>query len=558
MKQALILKKILRLLQSIKLGIQAAIAGSARRFDNRTLLLVGILASSFALFSFAVDTLAPEKNKSNNDKILKMRLSGPPPSADIVIVDIDERSIALLAPKHGNWPWPRDVLADGVQKLADLGARSILFNVLMSDPDRRHADADAAMDVTASMVRQLAFPLVRLNPANDAMSALTVDKLPGARITAAGNAPSAPSAPTIAAIIPAFASMQDRMGVANQAPDADGIVRRYPLTWSEDGYTLPSIVSMSLLAGGLQSADLPQKMTLNWRNKKGTYQRISFADLLQLDAAAPQAQMLKNAFVVLGVSAPGIGQIKPTAVSAMQDDSEIMATAVDDAAHKTYFRTVPRWVLLIISIASVWGLVWLGINRVAPDKINRSFLLLQLGLGGITLLAASYTYYLIDLSESMSFALAVFAAVKLIRTMSDNSARAKPGYRKSDIAPDTNTLILAGFRRSAVGIKTSRQWENAVLKIAGMRHVIRIDDLYGGQSFVVSVFADYQALIILSSESKKKDILSVFGSGDQNSLHLMEVALPDGTDIGSEKFKAWLAGWLARNCAAIYADSMPT
>lgn len=513
--------------------------------------MVGILASSFALFSFAVDTLAPGKTKSNNDKILKMRLSGPPPSADIVIVDIDERSIALLAPKHGNWPWPRDILADGVQKLADLGARSILFNVLMSDPDRRHADADAAMNVTASMVRQLAFPLVRLNPANDAMSALTVDKLPGARITAAG------TSPTIAAIIPTFASMQDRMGVANQAPDADGIVRRYPLTWSENGYTLPSIVSMSLLAGGLQSADLPQKMTLNWRNKKGSYKRISFADLLQLDAAAPQVQMLKNAFVVLGVSAPGIGQIKPTAVNAMQDDSEIMATAVDDAVHKSYFRTVPRWILLIISIASVWGLVWLGINRVAPDKINRSFLLLQLGLGGITLLAASYTYYLIDLSESMSFALAVFAAVKLVRTMSDNSARAKPGYRKSDIAPDTNTLILAGFRRSAVGIKTSRQWENAVLKIAGMRHVIRIDDLYGGQSFVVSVFADYQALIILTSDSKKKDILSVFGSGDQTSLHLMELALPDGTDIGSEQFKAWLAGRIANNCAAIYADPAP-
>jgi CHASE2 domain-containing sensor protein len=542
------LKKIIRLLLRIKHSIQAAIAASARRFDNRTLILVGLLATSFAMFSFAVDTLAPGKSKSNTDKILKARLSGPAASTDILIVDIDERSIALLAPTKGNWPWPRDTLADGLQKLADLGARSVLFNVLMSDPDTRHVDADAAMDVTATMVRQAAFPLIRLNPANDAMSALKVDKLPGAKLSK-----KSATTPTIAAIIPAFASMQDRMGVANQRPDADGIVRRYPLTWTEDGYTLPSIISMSLRAGGLGSEDLPAQMTLNWRNKKGHYQRISFADLLQLDAAAPQARLVKNAFVVLGVSAPGIGQIKPTAVSAIEDDNEIMATALDDAVHHTYFRTVPRWILLMISIASVWGLVWLGINRVAPDKINRIFIYLQLALGSITLLAASYTYHLIDLSESMSFALAVFAAVKLIRTMSDNSARAKPGYRQSDIDPGVNKLILAGFRRSIVGNKTSRRWENAVLKIAGMRHVIRIDDLYGGQSFVVSVFADYQALIILTTENTKNAILSVFESGQKNDLHLMELTLPDGTDISSEKFKAWLAGMLAKNCAEIYA-----
>jgi len=543
------LKKILRLLLRIKLSIQSAIAGSARRFDNRTLLLVGVLATSSAIFSFAVDTLEPEKSSSNTDKILKARLSGPAASADIVIVDIDERSIALLAPKHGNWPWPRDTLADGLQKLADLGARSVLFNVMMSDPDNRHSDADAAMDVTATMVRQAAFPLIRLNPANDAMSELTADMLPGVRLNS-----KAATTPSIAAIIPSFTSMQDRIGVANQRPDADGIVRRYPLTWVEDGYTLPSIVSMSMQVGGLDAKDLPQQMTLNWRNKKGPYQRISFADMLQLDAASPQAQLLKNAFVVLGVSAPGIGQVKPTAVNAIEDDNEILATAVDDAVHRTYFRTVPRWILLLISIASVWGLVWLGINRVAADKINRIFVYLQLALGGITLLAASYTYHLIDLSESMSFALAVFAAVKLIRTMSDNSARAKPGYRKADIDPAVNKLILAGFRLSAVGIKTSRQWEKSVLNIAGMRHVIRIDDLYGGQSFLVSVFSDYQALIILTTEANNNDILSVFESGEKNGLHLMELVLPEGTDISSEQFKAWLAGQLASNCAAIYAE----
>ena len=97
----------------------------------------------------------------------------------------------------------------------------MLFNELFSDPDKNNPDADAAMDVTAQMNRSTAFPLIRLNPKNDAQSQLKVAQIPGVQLKAVHQADS-----TIAVILPMFGSMHDRLGVANQKPDTDGIVRK--------------------------------------------------------------------------------------------------------------------------------------------------------------------------------------------------------------------------------------------------------------------------------------------------------------------------------------------
>src|SRR5205823_1296710 len=55
-----------------------------------------------------------------------------PEDAPVVIVDIDESSLKQL----GQWPWPRTVLAQLVDKLRDAGAAVIAFDVLFTEPDR--------------------------------------------------------------------------------------------------------------------------------------------------------------------------------------------------------------------------------------------------------------------------------------------------------------------------------------------------------------------------------------------------------------------------------------
>jgi adenylate cyclase len=54
------------------------------------------------------------------------------PQTPVRIVDIDEAALA----EYGQWPWPRTIVAQLVDKLTEKGAAVIAFDVLFSEPDR--------------------------------------------------------------------------------------------------------------------------------------------------------------------------------------------------------------------------------------------------------------------------------------------------------------------------------------------------------------------------------------------------------------------------------------
>src|SRR5580765_8497902 len=65
------------------------------------------------------------------DELLR-RTARPPTTGRVSIVAVDEKSIAEI----GQWPWSRDVVAELVERLRDLGARVIAFDIILSEPDR--------------------------------------------------------------------------------------------------------------------------------------------------------------------------------------------------------------------------------------------------------------------------------------------------------------------------------------------------------------------------------------------------------------------------------------
>ena len=54
------------------------------------------------------------------------------PTLPVRVVDIDEESLK----KIGQWPWPRTVLAELVDTLAQQGAVTIGFDIVFPEPDR--------------------------------------------------------------------------------------------------------------------------------------------------------------------------------------------------------------------------------------------------------------------------------------------------------------------------------------------------------------------------------------------------------------------------------------
>ena len=56
----------------------------------------------------------------------------PEAGAPVTIVDVDDASIQTL----GQWPWPRSEIGRIVDRLGELGAAAIAFDLVFSEPDR--------------------------------------------------------------------------------------------------------------------------------------------------------------------------------------------------------------------------------------------------------------------------------------------------------------------------------------------------------------------------------------------------------------------------------------
>ncbi|MET0088632.1 MAG: CHASE2 domain-containing protein [Candidatus Thiodiazotropha sp.] len=57
---------------------------------------------------------------------------------DIVIVAVDEKSLEAI----GRWPWPRYWHAELIDRLSRAGARAIVFDILLAEPDPNNPEAD--------------------------------------------------------------------------------------------------------------------------------------------------------------------------------------------------------------------------------------------------------------------------------------------------------------------------------------------------------------------------------------------------------------------------------
>lgn len=60
------------------------------------------------------------------------RLSPRPADDSVIVVDIDEAAIEI----YGQWPWPRNIMADLVNNLTVMEARVVAFDGVFAEPDR--------------------------------------------------------------------------------------------------------------------------------------------------------------------------------------------------------------------------------------------------------------------------------------------------------------------------------------------------------------------------------------------------------------------------------------
>ena len=378
-------------------------------FALALLFIFGILADYFLNFLFG----SPKKR--TYDLAMQYRLTSPEPSDDIVILDIDERSLSMMAKDFGRWPWPREVYAEVLGSIESEGPKSIIFNILITDPDLKNINGDKILDEITSYTEKTVYPITRLSSENDSESQLYVSKIPGTTLT------NSSEDKTVAVLLPFLAGMQKNMGISNFSSDKGSVIRSYALTYSEKDWSMKSLVGKAIELSD-EKKEIKEKIYLNWRNKKGDYNRVSFSDyFLYLQGMNDDFKFsFENKHIIIGASAPGISSPKGTSMSGYTDDNVILATALDDALNNTDVKLLPNilGILITILVISITGYLFIIESNINVDKV---FVFMKV-FAAVTMYAViNLSNYFIDLTQVIAFGVVFYAIVKVISVLGRSS-----------------------------------------------------------------------------------------------------------------------------------------
>ena len=129
------------------------------------LLALAVLAA-LALELLVLQWMKPLENRLL-DSFVKMHAASLAPDPDIVLVDIDEKSLVEMEKEAGRWPWPRVVYADLVEGLAAQKPRAIVFDMMFVEKDRFRPQDDAAFAESAARHSNTYFAFLRLPETSD-------------------------------------------------------------------------------------------------------------------------------------------------------------------------------------------------------------------------------------------------------------------------------------------------------------------------------------------------------------------------------------------------------
>ena len=291
-----------------------------------------------------------------------------PTRLPIVIVDLDEESLGA----YGQWPWPRSLVAELVEKLVALDAGVIGFDIVFAEPDRLSPDMlSTALFGIDENIQEM---LTRL-PRNDAILASTLRRgrvvlgqsmthrlVPGAaaekprihQFAEYGGDPR-PYLFNFPGIIRNLAELEDvatGLGMFTLRPEVDGVVRRVPMVMRHGPDIYPSLTLEMLRVAtgqygigirsnraGITSIIIPtldgKGITIptdaagrTWINytphDRGRY--ISAKDVL--DGTIP-LQRIRGHFVLVGTSAVGLLDLRPTPIDNAMPGVEIQAQLLE-------------------------------------------------------------------------------------------------------------------------------------------------------------------------------------------------------------------------------------
>ena len=303
-----------------------------------------------------------------------LNLSGRDASSDIVIVAIDEASLAAI----GHWPWPRAMHATLLEKISVHQPKAIGLDMILAESEvaaggaaTKNGDASAgsADAVLARALRQAAPVVLPVLLENTATPGITRTTLP----------------------LPVLADSAAALGHIHVEIDSDGIARSVFLRegpartlqgstdearlWPHFALALRQVGNPNLVTAtavpGERTPTAPRAGVWNRDNwlhipfagPPGAYTRLSYVDVL---LGRVPTGALSGKYVLIGATAAGLGDAYPTPVSGQSramPGVEINANVLDALLSERGIVRVAAWANALLSagivLAVLMGLWWL-------------------------------------------------------------------------------------------------------------------------------------------------------------------------------------------------------
>ncbi len=375
-----------------------------RRMRNIVLLASISFVISLTLFLF--DVLATYENRSFD---LFSRYLNPERASDrIVIIEIDQQSLDALSAESINWPWPRQVYAPIIEfaSLAD----AFLVDILFTEPSSYGQEDDIVLGDAITKASNVYLPFFL--SANE-KSVTPEDVAYLRRFAIPGDPPPRPRYRSV--VTPIEAVRRGVKGSGNVAigPDGDGVYRRVPLTFTLAEMMLPNLTfswftgrgAAKMDSRGLLLRDRPLPLTdgkllLRFPRGKRPFTVIPAIDVLSAYRGAGtknstlSRDFFKGKVVFLGMTAPGLLDLKSTPTMPVSTGVHINATLFENLDGGTFVRPVPA---LVVALSMLLVCVFVAAFVLTFHAIAKNLSVLAAGFVLILAAAAvlfSSRYYL--------------------------------------------------------------------------------------------------------------------------------------------------------------------
>ncbi len=382
------------------------------------------------------------------DTVVQWRPFEPKPSGRVVVVEIDECSIEFFRARgEGGWPWSRARHADLLDALDRAGVRAVGFDVMFIDRSQVDPDGDRILEAMAKGGDgRFVFESSRLHADYDAGSPLRASSAPGA--FALNRNPQ--NDPTVALLLPYGKTMAKYSALANVTRDIDGVLRDVPLFEAVGDWALPSL---PLRLATTVQPELPQRfepvIRPNWRQET-RLPRISAADLLSESGpvcrTAGPVQDLKDRVVVVGFTASGINDVKPTPVDPVMPGVEVMAEATEALLADSAIRIPPAGLKYLIAILFVLVTTFAFYRGEPAPDIDSAFVVANLVLLGAAFVGLTFFSFFFDIFASVGFVSLVFGFCRLYAGVQRGRAVGNGDFLPEYAAGSDRWLAVARLR----------------------------------------------------------------------------------------------------------------